>query len=82
MENYPETEPVAVTAQTILSDKHLTGELIDLVVYLAPFIQKLVPLDCMIGVSDTEKFLSVVNGKDIKLPFDVSYAVLPRIPIF
>lgn len=52
------------------SDGKITQNLMDVVVYLAPFIQQLVPLDCMIGVTDREKFLAQVNGKDIKIPFD------------
>lgn len=53
-------------------------DLMAVVVYLAPFIQKLVPLDCMIGVSDREKFLAIVNGREIKLPVNAEGLPVPR----
>lgn len=55
-----------------------SGDLMAMVVYLAPFIQKLVPLDCMIGVADREKFLAIVNGREIKLPVDAQGLPVPR----
>lgn len=53
-------------------------DLMAVVVYLAPFIQKLVPLDCMIGVSDRERFLAIVNGREIKLPVNAEGLPVPR----
>ncbi|ATW28655.1 hypothetical protein DCMF_16050 [Candidatus Formimonas warabiya] len=37
-------------------------------VRLAPLIQELIPLDCMIGISDREKFLYNLDGREIKNP--------------
>jgi len=64
-------EDNSVTLDSVHSDQDMshgngkrTQNLMDVVVYLAPFIQQLVPIDCMLGVTDREKYLAQVNGKD------------------
>jgi hypothetical protein len=42
-----------------------------------PFFHKLMPLDNMMGVCDTEKYLNNVEGQKTKLPFDVIGKPLP-----
>lgn len=44
----------------------------DLLVKLAPSLQKLIPLDCIIGIADTKKFLCSIPGEKIKLPVDTT----------
>lgn len=39
---------------------------------LAPAIQKLIPMDCMVGITDKEKYLKVVPGETIKFSQDLS----------
>lgn len=34
---------------------------------LLPIIKELIPLDCMIGITDREKFLAYIPGRDIQL---------------
>lgn len=38
---------------------------------LAPAIQKLIPMDCMVGITDKEKYLTIVPGETIKLSQDL-----------
>jgi hypothetical protein len=46
--------------------------IMDFLVKLAPMIQKLVPLDCIISIADTKKLLCSLPGKKIKLPEDMT----------
>lgn len=45
---------------------------LDTAVRLAPGIHKLLPLDCMIAVSDKEKYLYYAPGQQIKLKADIT----------
>ena len=62
------------------SEMHGDGETQDLmstIVYIAPFIQKLVPLDCVIAIADREKFLKLLNAKSFKIPHDLEGRPVP-----
>lgn len=45
---------------------------------LAPALQKLIPLDCIIGVSDTKKFLTNISGEKIKMPIEATGMDIPK----
>lgn len=45
---------------------------------LAPALQKLIPLDCMIGVTDTTKFLTNISGEKIKMPIEATGMDVPK----
>lgn len=53
-----------------LDEKNENEFILDFLVKLAPALQGLMPLDCIIGVSDTEKLLCSLPGKEIKLLID------------
>ena len=49
---------------------------------LGPALQSLMPLDCIIGVSDTEQLICSLPGKEIKLPTDnVGAKVTDDLPV-
>lgn len=60
------------------NEKAESENLINFVAQLAPFLQKLIPIDCMIGVTDTQKFLRYVPGEKIKAPMDITGADIPK----
>lgn len=62
------------SSPSIPSEEAIT---LDYLLKAAPFFQKIFPIDNMIGVSDTEKFLDLIPGKVIKMPFDVIGMPLP-----
>ncbi len=43
------------------------SKLLEMLAQVAPLIQQLVPLDCMIGVTDKEKFLRYLPAEDVDL---------------
>lgn len=45
--------------------------ILNFLVKLAPSLQKLMPLDCMIGIADTEKFLTIAPGEKMRVPKEV-----------
>lgn len=61
-----------------INEKVEMDNLMDFIVELAPALQKLVPLDCMIGVSDTQKFICYLPGEKIKTPIDITGTDLPK----
>jgi Methyl-accepting chemotaxis protein len=63
----------------MLTDEKAEYEnLMDFIVDLAPALQKLVPLDCMIGVTDMEKYISYIPGEKIKTPTDITGSKLTK----
>lgn len=44
--------------------------IIDALILVAPLIQGIIPFDCMIGISDTRKFIKAFMGKEIRFPSD------------
>jgi hypothetical protein len=52
--------------------------LMNFIMKLAPALQTLIPLDCMIGVTDTEKFIGSVSGEKIKMPMDATGMEIPK----
>lgn len=51
---------------------------LDAVIKAMPYIQRIVPIDCMIAVSDREKYVGYLSGKEIKLPGDPTGQPLPE----
>lgn len=65
-----------------LDEKNENEFILDFLVKLAPALQSLMPLDCIIGVSDTEKLICSLPGKEIKLPTDnVGAKVTDDLPV-
>ncbi|AKN31885.1 chemotaxis protein [Clostridium carboxidivorans P7] len=63
----------------MLENKNVQCEnLMEFIVKLAPVLQKLVPLDCMIRVTDTQKYIGYVPGKKIKTPTDIIGMDIPK----
>lgn len=60
------------------NEKSESENLMNFIAGLAPFLQKLIPLDCMIGVTDTQKFLRYVPGEKIKAPIDITGTDIPK----
>lgn len=54
------------------NEKSESEFIMDFLIKLAPALQKLIPLDCIIGVADTKKFLCSVPGEKLKLPIDTT----------
>ena len=54
------------------------GNSMDFIAELAPALQKLIPLDCMIGVTDTQKFICYIPGGKIKTPIDITGTDIPK----
>ena len=54
------------------NEKSESEFIMDFLVKLAPTLQKLIPLDCIIGIADTKKFLCSVSGEKIKLPVNTT----------
>ncbi|MBC8061121.1 MAG: chemotaxis protein [Clostridiaceae bacterium] len=50
-----------------MNNEYQNNDILKSVLESAPFIQQLIPLDCMIGISDTKKFLKVIYGKKINM---------------
>lgn len=50
----------------------------NLILELAPALQKLIPLDCIIGVTDTKKFLTNISGEKIKMPIEATGMDIPK----
>ncbi|KUO78345.1 MAG: hypothetical protein APF81_18095 [Desulfosporosinus sp. BRH_c37] len=53
------------------------NEILELLIKAAPYYQKVFPIDIMVGVTDTEKFLGLIPGNIIKMPIDVIGMPLP-----
>lgn len=50
-----------------MKGKLTTEEILNAICIAAPYYQKVIPLDCMIGVTDTKKFIEYIPGKKMKL---------------
>lgn len=50
-----------------LTSEYLQEDILDTLIKVAPIFQKGLPFDCMIGISDTEKFIGYVPGTEIKM---------------
>lgn len=65
-----------------LNEKSEAEIILDFLVKFAPTLQKLIPLDCIIGIADTEKFLCSIPGEKIKLPTNtVGTTISKEVPI-
>lgn len=56
------------------------NDLLETLVYLAPILQQLFSVDCFIGVTDRENFLCHLNGKNIKLPMELTGPIPEEFP--
>jgi hypothetical protein len=52
--------------------------LMNFIMKLAPALQTLIPIDCMVGVTDTEKFLAIISGEKIKMPIEAIGMDIPK----
>jgi sugar-specific transcriptional regulator TrmB len=50
-----------------MKEKLTPEEILNAICIAAPYYQKVIPLDCMIGVTDTKKFIEYIPGKEMKL---------------
>lgn len=55
-----------------------TNEYLEFICKLAPALQELIPIDCIIGVADQEKFLCSLKGKNVSLPVNTVGTPLPE----
>jgi len=53
------------------------NEILESLIKAAPYFQKVFPIDNMVGITDTKKFLNLVPGSTIKMPVDVIGMALP-----
>lgn len=74
MEKYIKGELINMS----LNEKEKSEILMNFIKELAPNLQKLIPLDCMIGVTDTTKFLLICSGEKIKMPKDATGIDIPK----
>lgn len=81
VENAGEVHPVLTVREKSPEDFSRQPDDRDLIleylVRLAPVIQELIPLDCMIGVADRGNFLCNVDGREIKNPMAVPGNPIP-----
>lgn len=61
-----------------MSEQNSDLELLNIIIELAPTIQKLVPLDCTIGVADTINLIYTVPGEKIKIPKEAIGKDMPK----
>ncbi|AGL01785.1 methyl-accepting chemotaxis protein [Desulfoscipio gibsoniae DSM 7213] len=52
--------------------------LLDALIKAAPIIQKLLPLDSMIGITDKEKFIGYIPGREVKMPGEIIGMKVPE----
>lgn len=71
-EKVPLTTDTAPLPETEPSQPSVKENILDVVVKLLPVIHKLFPLDCMIAVSDREKYIGFIPGREIKLEGDIT----------
>jgi len=53
------------------------NEILECIIKAAPYFQKAFPIDNMVGITDTEKFIGVILGNTVKMPFDIMGMPLP-----
>lgn len=53
------------------------NEILECLIKAAPYYQKVFPIDIMVGITDTEKFLALISGNTIKMPSDIIGMPLP-----
>lgn len=60
-----------------IDEKNDAGKYLDFLCALAPALQKLIPVDCIIGISDNNKFICSLPGENVNLPENNTGTVLP-----
>ncbi|MCD8502520.1 MAG: methyl-accepting chemotaxis protein [Bacillaceae bacterium] len=53
-------------------EDHNNTDLLNQFIKLAPVIQKLFPMDCMLGIADREKFIHYLPGSEMRMPSDIT----------
>lgn len=61
-----------------MENERIHNDILETVLHLAPVIKKLVPLDCMIGIADTENFLGVIYGEEVNMGIDLVGMKVPE----
>jgi hypothetical protein len=62
----------------IMENEYENNDIMKSLLEFAPFIQQLMPLDCMIGITDTKKFLGVKYGERINMGIDLAGMEVPE----
>ncbi|MCB2308100.1 methyl-accepting chemotaxis protein [Clostridium estertheticum] len=62
----------------LFNEENESEYIMNFILELAPALQKLIPLDCIIGISDTKKFLANISGKKIKMPVEATGMDIPK----
>lgn len=63
---------------SILSEEAAIAPELSALLAVGPLIQKVLPIDCLFGVTDTKRFLLVYNGKRINLGSDMAGVQIPE----
>ncbi|HEX9062909.1 MAG TPA: methyl-accepting chemotaxis protein [Clostridia bacterium] len=66
------------SAKDSLSPGNEENNIFDALILVAPLIQNIMPFDCMVGITNTKKFIKVFPGKEIKFASDQADANLPE----
>ncbi len=54
------------------------ASILDAMILVAPFLQKVIPLDCMIGITDTRCFKTLLVGERIRIDADMVGVPIPE----
>ncbi len=68
----------SVPAKDSSSPGNEENNIIDALMLVAPLIQNIMPLDCMIGITNTTKFIKIFMGKEIRVAHDPSGTIVPE----
>lgn len=75
-------QPALVSSAPVLEkspeQRNMGYNYLDNLVKLAPIIQKLIPLDNMIGIADREKFIYAIYGREMKIDLDLPGMTIPK----
>lgn len=77
IEKPQQTTPLHVS-ETVQAQPEKEDNILETLITVAPIFQKLIPLDCMIGVTDTEKFIGYIPGREVKMPMDILGMAIPK----
>lgn len=61
-----------------MEDENVKNDVLKIALHLVPAIKNLIPLDCMIGITDTEKFLKVIYGKEMNMGIELAGMNVPE----
>ncbi len=70
--SYEEEQSVApLLNETVQIRPDKEESILETLINVAPIFQQLVPLDCMIGITDKKSFIGYIPGNEIKTPIDI-----------